>query len=178
MRWLVGPSGCPIRKSTDRVLAYSYPSHIAVRHVLRRLQMPRHPPRALCSFFAVDLAYSCMLASRPHLAMECLSTARTPRSSSHPSTRHVPSFSIAGAFGCWELVLSSRPHLCRRLWSSASRLRFHVAAAAQVGSLVLLCRACSFETCFTLSDSSTADGMWRWSIARLAFAGPASGCCM
>ena len=51
--WLIGPPGCPIRKSTAQSLAYSSPLHIAVRHVLRRLLMPRHPPCALCSFFAV-----------------------------------------------------------------------------------------------------------------------------
>ena len=51
--WLIGPPGCPIRKSTTQSLAYSSSLHIAVRHVLRRLLMPRHPPCALCSFFAV-----------------------------------------------------------------------------------------------------------------------------
>jgi hypothetical protein len=41
--------GCPIRTSTDRSSVDSSPWHIAVAHVLLRLQAPRHPPLALSS---------------------------------------------------------------------------------------------------------------------------------
>ena len=41
--------GCPIRKSSDIMLAYSSPRLIAVNHVLHRLPVPRHSPCALCS---------------------------------------------------------------------------------------------------------------------------------
>ena len=42
-----GAVGCPIRKSPDQSFLSSSPRLIAARHVLRRLQTPRHPPHAL-----------------------------------------------------------------------------------------------------------------------------------
>ena len=50
--------------------------HIAVRHVLRRLLLPRHPPHALYSFFAVDRGV--------HLATFLVVLSRIPRR--HPSS--------------------------------------------------------------------------------------------
>ena len=41
------PPGFPIRKSSDHSPLTGSPRHIADRHVLLRLQMPRHPPFAL-----------------------------------------------------------------------------------------------------------------------------------
>lgn len=50
--------------------------HIAVRHVLRRLLVPRHPPHTLSSFFAIDL-----------IAGPAPEGTRQPlRSESHPAT--------------------------------------------------------------------------------------------
>ena len=40
--------GFPIRRSPDQRLVSSSPGLIAAAHVLHRLQMPRHPPCALC----------------------------------------------------------------------------------------------------------------------------------
>jgi hypothetical protein len=46
--------GFPIRRSPDQRLVSSSPGHIAAAHVLHRLQMPRHPPCALCLLIQVE----------------------------------------------------------------------------------------------------------------------------
>jgi hypothetical protein len=46
--------GFPIRKSSDQSLISSSPRLIAAVHVLHRLQVPRHPPCALCFLIHVE----------------------------------------------------------------------------------------------------------------------------
>ena len=45
--------GCPIRTSSDRWAACTYPKLFAACHVLHRLQMPRHPPYTLTYFSSI-----------------------------------------------------------------------------------------------------------------------------
>ena len=54
------PAGLPHSEIPGSKLAYSFPRLIAVRHVLRRHSVRRHPPCALCAF---TFKYPCVLYS-------------------------------------------------------------------------------------------------------------------
>ena len=56
--WLLHHAGSPIRTSPDQSLLTAPRGHFVVRHVLRRLLAPRHPPCALSS-----LTYVLMLCA-------------------------------------------------------------------------------------------------------------------